>query len=645
MAGPLLPFAYDQSRQDENLPPLNLSQPRQKDKNTHDTDDIGGNFKVRESTDYENDSDTYSDEDLEKENDFKPKPSKFLYSMINSSSSVLVENNRPLSDFNNFTNTSSTILEFHNQNLSSDSFHQMDTSNIDVPSSPFHSQNVFNEKPEPLSSDAFDDLVSITNNNLDSKPSLPSSPTLLPLSQSTQLKKDSFTLDRTSKFHRPKINKQLHPLSRHGSTFTEPTRKKQRMVQERAKSIPLPPALTSNSNVEFAIDRDGHVYGYKLEKDELPQNYLPTLYDEPIYFVVKNSPIQEQNLLKAIDEFFEQPVSSTKPISTLNLQYFNLSSLPDYICDIQNFYDCADDGIVKPLIHIDASYNKLRSINPKLLTIERLEMLSLRNNKIARLSGNIDKAKDLKSLNLAMNKFKFLPHNILNLRKLEVLATTGNPMISQTSVDKFYTINFELLKLYSQQTGSVEFLDTDKQILSFSRIHWLKSNKQISKNAVHASILSRSLSTIQDLCYDDNGNLKDWNDFESSNKLKLRKKKQSFVESKLTWCPKLTELALRQVSKYLISQSEVQKWKDSTSEFIYKRAMNSLIYGTNGETCGNCGENCIESVADMLEWWEFKGSKSVTIKRRFCSKHCATCWVEKLNKFKLADKRLTTDSN
>ncbi|GAV28665.1 hypothetical protein PMKS-002139 [Pichia membranifaciens] len=645
MAGPLLPFAYDQSRQDENLPPLNLSQPRQKGRSTNDTDDVGGNFKNK-GVDYESDTDRHSYEGLEKENDLKPKPSKFLYSSINSSSSVLVENNQPVSSFNSFTNTSSTILDFHSQNLSSDSFHQLDNNNVDVPSSPFHSQSVFNGKPDPLSSDAFDDLVSVTNNFLDSKPSLPSSPTLLPLSQtSTQLKKDSFTLERNSKFQRPKLNKQLHPLSRHGSTFAEPTRKKQRMIQKEAKIISSTPPLITNSNVEFAIDRDGHVYGYKLEKDELPQNYFPTLYDEPIYFVVKNSPSQEQNLLRTIDEFFEQPVSSTKPISTLNLQYFNLSSLPDYICDIQNFYDCADDGIVKPLIHIDASYNKLRSINPKLLTIERLEMLSLRNNKIARLSGNIDKAKDLISLNLAMNKFKFLPHNILKLRKLEVLATTGNPMISQASVDKFYAIDFELLKLYSDQTNSIEFLDTDKQILSFSRIHWLKSNKQISKNAVHASMLSRSLSTIQDLCYDDNGNLKDWDDFESNNKLKLRKKKQSFVQSKLPWCPKLTELALRQVSKYLISQSEVQKWKDSTSEFIYKRAMNSLIYGTNGETCGNCNENCIESVADMLEWWEFKGSKSVTIKRRFCSKHCATCWLDKLNKFKLADKKQNTDLN
>lgn len=640
MAGPLLPFAYDKSRQDENLPPLILAQPRPQRRNSHAANDIGNNSKDRSKVKYDEDSDTALNEDMERCKEFDAEPSKFFYSSLNSSSSALMDNNQTTStNIHNYNNTSSTILDFSNQNISSDSINQLDTNNADVPSSPFHSQQHILEKPDALSSDAFDDLISMSNNNYESRPSLPSSPTLLPLSQPPlQSKKDLSTAYQKTKFQRPKLTKQLHPLSRHGSTFTEPTRKKPRMVQKEVKVLPSPLPLLK-ADIEFAIDRDGHVYGYKLEKDELPQNYMPTLYDEPIYFVVKNSPAQEQSLLKAIDEFFEQPVSSTKPISTLNLQYFNLSSLPDYICDIQNFYDCTDDGIVKPLIHIDASYNNLRSINPKLLTIERLEMLSLRNNKIARLAGSIDKAKDLKSLNLAMNKFKFLPHNILNLQNLEVLATTGNPMISQTSVDMYYKVDPEVLKIYSAQNNSTEFLDTDKQIQYFSRIHWLKSNKQISKNAVHASILSRSLSTIQDLCYDDNGNLKEWDDFDSTNKLNMRKKKQKFVESKLPWCPKLTELALRQISKYLISQSEVQKWKDSTSEFIYKRAMNSLIYGTNGETCGNCGENCIESVADMLEWWEFKGSKTVTIKRRFCSKHCATCWMDKLNKIKMTEKR------
>lgn len=669
MGGPLLPFAYDQSRKEENLPPLDLSQPKERNKNSNqfevdlDLDSII-TTNNKENTIGNDSTQNLITNIIKNDNNLNnlKSSSSLIYSSLNSSSSILINNFN--SQSNNLTNTSSTVLNFQNDNSSDDSLNKINSNllhnnNIDVPSSPLlEPQNDLIDKQIPSSSDAFDDLISLNDENFNFKNSIPSSPTLLPLSQNqfiddksnnnNKRNKDTDNLTEfPTKFQRPKLSKQIHPLSRHGSTFTEPTRKKQRnqfvtfnktnKINENS-TISLQPIL--QSKIEFAIDRDGHVYGYSLEKDELPLNYKPTLYDEPIYFVVKNQPQQEQKLRKEINLFFEKSVNLKNPVSTLNLQYFALNSLPDYITDIQNFYDCSENGIIKPLIHIDASYNNLRSINPMILNMERLEMLSLRNNKIARLSGNIDKAKDLKSLNLAMNKFKFLPHNLLSLNNLEVLAISGNPMISETTVDKFYNVDYQLLELYTKQTGCKEFLDIDKEIKCFSRIHWLKSNKQISKNAAHVSLLSRSLSTLQDLCYDDNGNLNDWNDFKlnSNKKLIWRKEKQNLVESKLPWCPKLTELALRRTSKYLISQSEVQNWKNSTSEFIYKRAMNSLIYGTNGETCGYCNENCIESVADMLEWWNFKGSKNITIKRRFCSKHCAICWMNKLNKFKFIEK-------
>jgi hypothetical protein len=655
MAGPLLPFSYDQSRINDNNIPLNLSQSRlKKRKAIDDYDDSNDNL---DQTDENNINIRYKNvfNDREKINSLRKIKTNdslkcnnstpgFLYSSLNSSSSVLIdhEDNHSNNIDKNINNTTvSTVLNNDTQNLSSDSLSQILNldDNIDVlPSSPlFESQNDFFKKPDMLRSDAFDDLVSINQTELTLKPTLPSSPTLYPSMSSNN-----------KVFQRPKLNKHIHPLSRNGSTFNEPNRKKQRMLFQDLDQIDKSKndflissnQLTTN-NIDFAIDRDGHVYGYLLEKDELPENYAPTLYDEPIYFVVKNSSIVESNLKKAIEQFFDQRITSKSPTAILNLQYFNLNSLSDNISDIQNFFDCTDDGIIKPAIHVDASNNNLRSINPNLLTIERLEMLSLRNNKIARLSGNINKAINLKSLNLAMNKFKFLPHNILNLKNLEVLAITGNPMIQHTSVDKYFTVNEELLRLYSQKFKNNEFLDKNKQIKYFSRIHWLKSNKQISKNALHASMLSRSLTTLQDMYYDDNGNSNDWNDINinssTNNKLKLRKIKQNYIESQIPWCSKLSELALRHISKYLISESEVEKWRDSTSEFIYKRAMNSLIYGTNGETCGFCNENCIESVADMLEWWDFKSSRSITIKRRFCSKHCAISWMNKLNRFKLIE--------
>lgn len=679
MPGPLLPFAFDQSRASESLPPLNTSQsPSLRRKKRSFNED-------KENDEYNNDlmatsqqpiatdvcliddqdsndvrepiSDTIDSVAAQSNNDIGdnddnndsnnicndsngfPQKSKRVYSHLNSSSSAVMDMNTQ------FTNTSSTIPlnaiqtntteKTHTNNNSNDqninSDYDVDPAyylSLDIPSSPiFQSQNDLVK--DTMRSDAFDDIVSF-NNNLNLKPSIPSSPTLLPLSQQTLEKQifindtllnDSITSNHNSnikQFNRPRLNKPVHPLSRHGSTFVESSRKKR-------KNDP-PPIIPTD---EFAIDRDGHVFGYNLTTDQLPSNYTPTLYDEPMYFVLKNSSSQQQKLTEKINEVFDQSDQDCikKNICLLNLQHFDLNNLPDSITDIGDITYFQSTGITKPFIHITASFNNLRSINPKIFEMEKLKMISLRNNKISRLSGNIEKAQNLESLNLGMNKLKFLPHNILNLNSLKVLAVSGNPMIQINQVDTYFKVDPNLLKLYTDTTNN-KFLDSDKEIKYFSRIHWLDSSSKLSKREIHVSNLSRSLSTLQNL-YTENS----WNNTNNTDTT-LRREQQEYIKSKLPMCPKLSELALRKISNYLISKSELSKWKKSTTEFIYKRAVNSLIYGTNGETCGNCDNNCIESVADILEWWDFKGSLCVTIKRRFCSKLCALRWKRELEKFK-----------
>jgi hypothetical protein len=656
----LLPFAFNQSRASEAVPPLNLSRSQKTTKRSHDsTNDYNGTDR----TDHR-----YSDEDVEDEyktndsefcnDDVDIDSRRFLYSSLNSSSSAIAENrfsvNRMVPD------TSSTILNYalgDVLDLGSDHIQPLELNSQDIPSSPLlKSQNDSFNKPDPLMPGASEDavpnngLVPMNSTSVSSTQSIEQHPPLDTLAFDLSQTKPS-TNNTESKFHRPTLSKMVHSISRHGSTFTEPTRKKQRMrvdsFHSDTKQICNPPPAFSKI-AEFAIDRDGHVYGYNLETDRLPENYFPTLYDEPDYFVVKNTPKQLALLSKTLDELFEQGITSKNHTATLNLQSIGLTSLPDTIGDIKDYLGFSNGEILKPVIHIDASRNSIRSVNPKIFQIENLEMLSLRNNKIARLSGCIEHAHSLKSLNIAMNKLKFLPHNLLRMKSLEVLAINGNPMIPYTSVDKYFGVDEDLLRLYSAKLDTKQFLNTDKQIKYFSRIQWLGNTKRVSKKAIQANLMSRSLTTLQDMCYDDNGNINDWTSSLSSSftsptdtqeninktKMRLRKEKQSIIESHTTWVPKLSELSLRQISKYLISQSEVERWQESTNEFVYRRAMSSLIYGAHGETCGHCNETCIESVADMLEWWDLKGSNLVTIKRRFCSKHCAISWMNTLNHFK-----------
>lgn len=613
MADSLLPFAFNLSRQEDSNPLPTVTQ-----------------YSI---TDEEPHSHITEHHDSETKNDRSSRRSshEFLYSALNSSSSAIVG---PNGERLNYENTSSTVINFGaNDDPSSDNLEaHLGSNNLDIPSSPLiESQQDDFFKQDPLRSDAFDDLVATQTSQIEFKQSVPSSPTLLP------------SQNEPSKFSRPRLAKHVHSISRHGSTFAEPSKKKQRhkiSFQEEPsfQRVLLP---QKNNEIEFAIDRDGLVYGYHLEKAELPSNYSPSSYDEPTYFVVKNSVEQESQISKIVNDAFDQVLNPKNPILVIDLQNMGLNSLPDSICDIKDCYQFSKEGLIKPINHVNASNNVLRSINPKLFTTERLEMLSLRNNKIARLSGNIDKAKSLKELNLSMNKLKFLPHNILKLENLEVLAISGNPMILESVVDKFYIVDRELLKLYSEKFKTSEFMDVDKTIKSFSKLHWMKSNKQISKQSVRASILSRSLTTLQDMCMDSDGLISDYqDDFKvDDNKLQIRSEAQKLLEMQTPSSPRLSELALRAISEYRISQSEISNWKESTSEFIYKRVMNALIFGTHGETCGYCDNNCVESVAEILEWWDFKGSQSVTIKRRFCSKNCAYAWYDKLKMIKSVEKK------
>ncbi|TID28769.1 hypothetical protein CANINC_002288 [Pichia inconspicua] len=602
----LLPFAFDLSRQNDSNPLPTVTQYSTTDKELELP-------KTNQQFEVENGQSS------------RRSSHEFLYSSLNSSSSAIIG---PNGEILNYENTSSTVINFDpNNDFSSDNFDgHLGSNNLDIPSSPLIEPQlgVFLEK-EPFKSDAFDDIVA-TKTPTDSKHSIPSSPTLLQ------------SQTETSKFLRPKLAKHVHSISRHGSTFAEPSKKKQRQkISFREETL----SQHGGNQIEFAIDRDGLVYGYHLEKAELPSNYSPSSYDEPTYFVVKNSAEQESKISKIVNDAFDQVLNPKNPIMVIDLQNMGLNSLPDSICDINDCYQFSEQGLIKSINHVNASNNMLRSINPKLFTTERLEMLSLRNNKIARLSGNIDKAKSLKELNLSMNKLKFLPHNILKLDNLEVLAISGNPMISENIVDQYFLVDQDLVKLYCEKYKSLEFKDFDKQIKSFTKLHWMKSNKQISKQSVRASILSRSLTTLQDMCMDSNGLISDYHDdFQmNDNILQIRSEAQKVLELQTPNSPRLSELALRAISEYRISQSEISNWKKSTSEIIYKRVMNALIFGTHGETCGYCENNCVESVAEIFEWWDFKGSQSVTIKRRFCSKNCAYSWYDKLKMIKYVDRK------
>lgn len=375
----------------------------------------------------------------------------------------------------------------------------------------------------------------------------------------------------------------------------------------------------SCNTCEFALDREGKVYGIKLVHDAFPKGYSPRMYEDPTFFVVQNSKeINSRARDIILNSFDRDPRAEIYEDYRINLDGYNLQSLPDEINDFRDLVIYNKKGeISKPNLHLFASNNKLRSISPRLFDIGGLETLIIRDNKLARIPGAIGNAKDLRSLNVAQNKIKFFPHTILGLQQLQFIAIRPNPLIE---LDKDC---FEIRKIDVEKCRkNAKFGLPDRFLRYVGYLHWTTRNTQISTATVVAMKLSRSNTETSGTV---NTESEFWNPLTDESKL-ARDQEQKYACENASWCPKLAELVLRKVSQYLISQSEITKWKKTTNERVYKMAVKALIHGSNGEICGFCHKPVTEPVADIMEWWDFKDCSLLPIKRPFCSGKCAHSW-------------------
>lgn len=408
----------------------------------------------------------------------------------------------------------------------------------------------------------------------------------------------------------PAVQTLKHHMSRHGTDLADHPRKKGKRCVQYQQPLTQEQEPEQEGELDLAIDNDGHVYGYLLKQDKLPSNYNLKLYDEPTYFIVDNGNTLEMKASRIINDIFdnaEDLIDFPQNELSIMLNQLGLHNIPNQLFDFDHYISIHG----KPSILIDLSDNQLRSISPKIFTMKNLKMISFRNNKIARLPGMIDHATSLENLNLGLNKFKFLPHNILNLENLKVLALGhNNNLIKLSDQLKYHKIDEELLHLKNDP----KLLGYEKQMKFYTDIHWISNTPQPQIKRKHAPI-SRTLTTLQDEAYDEDGFFTPFQQNEANN---------------VSWTPTLTELILREISHYKISSNELTQWKMVTPKRIYDKSMKALIYGSNGETCGYCEQICVESIGEMLEWWDFKGCKLLTIKRRFCSKSCGIKWFDKL---------------
>lgn len=464
----------------------------------------------------------------------------------------------------------------------------------EIPSSPYLGSDSSNDVTDNEKSLLVDDQYSLTS----------------PLSTKHRLSQST-----TQGFnpHIPKL------LLRNSSSLSDqqPQKKKHR------KTYPKEQRKISRDTCELALDREGKVYGIKLEDGALPNGYNPRMYDDPSFFVVPNSrEINNRAREVIIASFDRDPRAEIYEDYRVNLDGYMLQSLPDELNDFRDLVIYNKKGeISKPFFHLFASNNKLRSISPRVFDIAGLETLILRDNKLARIPGAIGKAKRLRSINVAQNKIKFFPPTILGLEQLKVVTIRPNRLIE---LDRNSP---EIYKIELEKGDKNAKLCSPGRCLRYSGfLHWTTHNTQISAPAVVA--MKHSSSNIEaNSSFSDDPEY--WQPPTDEAKV-MRDQEQTYACRNASWCPKLLELVLRKISRYLISQSEIMKWKRSTNDRVYRMAVKALIYGTNEETCGLCHNPVIEPVADIMEWWDFRDCNLLPVKRQFCSGRCAQMWWKRI---------------
>ncbi|RUP44862.1 hypothetical protein BC936DRAFT_148926 [Jimgerdemannia flammicorona] len=111
----------------------------------------------------------------------------------------------------------------------------------------------------------------------------------------------------------------------------------------------------------------------------------------------------------------------------LALSNLSLSEIPREIGELQHVTVLSQDRISNCSLKLFLSANALTSICPELFHLQNLSVL--RNNNLTNLPPEIGLLHNLVEFSIGNNQLQFLPSEILNLRKLNIIALTPNPFL------------------------------------------------------------------------------------------------------------------------------------------------------------------------------------------------------------------------
>ena len=137
--------------------------------------------------------------------------------------------------------------------------------------------------------------------------------------------------------------------------------------------------------------------------------------------------------------------------SSLSLGDEDIKSIGELNSIIKNVPDAGNDLPVEgqyrslvPEIYINLGRNVLRRLTPSLFDLQHLTTLVLRDNAITELPPHISRLRNLKELDVTLNRLKCLPYELLEMLtpkgKLQRLITLGNYLIDRMPQSRYQNL-------------------------------------------------------------------------------------------------------------------------------------------------------------------------------------------------------------
>ncbi|KAI1634727.1 hypothetical protein F4809DRAFT_651637 [Biscogniauxia mediterranea] len=195
--------------------------------------------------------------------------------------------------------------------------------------------------------------------------------------------------------------------------------------------------MGSDGSVDLDLEED-----VNMEAEVPPEPELPLLrHARPAAAISTKEEIVRQKIQSAIDEGNEDIDLSSLGITSI--QNATISQLSEFSC-IPLVAEDVPFEQKDPSLKLYLYDNPLLRAPGALFNLDYLTVLSLRNTKITELPPSIGNLRNLQSLNLSLNRLRYLPAELLGLikypSKLEHLSIHPNPFYQPSSLPQLQDI-------------------------------------------------------------------------------------------------------------------------------------------------------------------------------------------------------------